>query len=385
MLDKTEARKDLPESKDPETLVTVTDMKNARPERTAGRDSHAKTLDLSDPIYPRSAEAQHLSHSLDKAVKDGRLSEQSKERFEHCMRQLEHRAQERHMPTSELQNAYKQAARLLDAKDGAVPPKERAVLALQMMNHAAYPTCIDQGGHMTCNVTSVEELTFTKCPSKAMEVIATTALHGQWRAPDGKLIRIDSGSLQPGLEEAKSVAHGTPIDHKRSYASQIFQVVAVNDGLQRRNPPEFYHNLPNATGTTEEVVDAHGRTRRNVPGMPNDEIQDVCTNITGDTRNLIHRRNPDDPIDPHLVQVKDVNDLRFHLSRLDNQHDFPIIAFMNSDARAIRGSGNPSAASHVVCIIGYDQETHKVRISNFWGKNKEIWSDDALVFEGLLR
>jgi hypothetical protein len=396
MFDETESKQEKPEHKPgSKIVVSLDDFKHQGRSDSAvaaAGDKSTKSLDLTAPIYPQRAERQHLSRSLENAVKDGRLSEESKDKFEHCLRAVEARAGKSNLSDAEIKNVYVQAARLLDAKDGAVPARERAVLALQLVNHAAYPTRIDQGAHMTCNVTAVEELAFTKCPGRAMEVVAGAALHGSWKAPDGKTIRIDSGSLQPGVEESRSVAHGTPIDHLRSYASQIFQVMAVNDALQRRHPPEFYRNLPNRSDSMERVVDANGKLLldndgryRKVPGLPIDEIQQVTTSITGDRRNLIHKRDADDPIDRNLVQVKDVSDLRSHLSRLDNQKDFPIIALMTSDARAFGRSGNAEAMPHVVCIIGYDQEKHQVRISNFWGARQDRWVDDALVFEGILK
>ena len=105
------------------------------------------------------------------------------------------------------------------------------------MHQCAHPDETDQGHHNTCAPTAEAESILTRNPSKAAEMVVTTALTGQWTAPDGKVITIDKGSLQPGVEES---VYPSKDGGQRTFATQLLNLTMVNDALQRLVPPQYY-------------------------------------------------------------------------------------------------------------------------------------------------
>jgi hypothetical protein len=120
MFEQTEAKPEKPEHKPvADAAVTLDDFKSHRQPSDApaaeSRDKKFAAIDLSPPIYPpkgdgdrveraekaaqekaeacgNGRERAHLSQSLGQAVKDGRLSSASREKFEHCLRRMEDEA-----------------------------------------------------------------------------------------------------------------------------------------------------------------------------------------------------------------------------------------------------------------------------------------------------
>src|SRR5258706_14041011 len=85
--------------------------------------------------------------------------------------------------------SYDSIDRLLEAKDNpAVPLTEadRVRVAKQVMSQEATPTSIDQGRHNTCNVTTVEERTYTRNPSEAAKLVEQVATTGAYETKDHK-------------------------------------------------------------------------------------------------------------------------------------------------------------------------------------------------------
>ncbi len=162
---------------------------------------------------------------------------EAREQFVRDMERFEARVKAENRSPAEVTESYKQMSRLLEAENGAVGSKERQLAAKSFMSHAADPTNIDQGAHNTCNVTTLAERTMTRTPSKMAEMVATAAIDGKWTASDGKVITLKPESLQPGREERTFPPSNSG---DRTYATQLMNVVAVNDVLQRRMPPEYY-------------------------------------------------------------------------------------------------------------------------------------------------
>ena len=70
-------------------------------------------------------------------------------------------------------------------RNGIVPQDRGAQLAREVMRHAANPCSIDQGDNQTCNVTTVENLIYSKQPGVAAKLIADVATTGSYTAVDG--------------------------------------------------------------------------------------------------------------------------------------------------------------------------------------------------------
>lgn len=142
----------------------------------------------------------------------------------------------------ETSKTYQQIEKLLSAHDNPnlkmFKEKDRVALAEQIMHQAATPSDVSQGNYNTCNVTVIEVQAYTKCPSEAARMVTDMALTGKYVSNGtppftvqvGKDINADSlkkhgdakGSFEPG-------------ENKRSHASQIFEVTAVNLHYAKEN------------------------------------------------------------------------------------------------------------------------------------------------------
>ncbi|MBZ0185620.1 MAG: hypothetical protein K8F91_05155 [Candidatus Obscuribacterales bacterium] len=293
---------------------------------------------------------------------------EDREKFIQDMEAFELRARERNLPPSEVTDTYKQMNRLLSAENGAVGPNERQLAAKSFMHHAADPTNIDQGGHNTCNVTTLAERTMTRTPAKMAEMVATTALDGKWTASDGKQIVLRPQDLQPGLEE------GTfpPPDNQRSYATQIMNLVSGNDVTQRRMPPQFYgqgrSTATNRTGETLTYADGSKVGNGKFNGVYAHEFTDVGRRLNGeDNFTIVHRDLNEGAGVRHVASEAD---LTRTLTEMRNGGKLPAVIQVDVNDPAFGGTGNPSTRGkwHVVSVTGFDPTTGRATISNQWGK-----------------
>lgn len=154
----------------------------------------------------------------------------------------------------EASKTYEQTSRLLADKADAptgVTAAQRVEITKTIMSNAAVPTSIDQGYHNTCNVNTVEVRAFTRTPSDATRVIVDSAMTGSFKTKDGHNIVIDRGSLQPDKEASQNP---TP-DGARNYASQIFQVAAVNAFYQPESNGNIRYCVTKPDGTAKPPSD----------------------------------------------------------------------------------------------------------------------------------
>jgi hypothetical protein len=301
---------------------------------------------------------------------------------------FEKRAQADHLSPEEVAKTYEQMSKLLNADNSksVVKAPERALLAEGLMHQIAFPSDTDQGVYNTCNVTTVAEKTMTKNPSKAAEMVATTALTGQWTAADGKVIKIDPGSLTPGVQESVD----PHVENTRSYATQVLNLVMANDALQRRVPPETYvqrkpdHSVPGDSG--ERRLDASGHEIKTMqwdpkndtwkslpddsPALTDHEIAQVGARLNGHENHLISPGNGQSGVD----DVRGVEQFEARLHQFQQQGEFPITINVDGNHAPIPvGNETPGIGNHVVTIDGYDENTHEVHISNQWGVASDKW------------
>lgn len=331
------------------------------------------------------AERQKLKDAADKSD----MTPEQREKFKRDMEAFEKRAKEKGLPPEEVAKTYAQTARLLEAKDGKVPKDQREVLAQNIMHHAANPENVDQGHHNTCNTTTLAEHTFTTNPSKAAEMIATTAITGEWKAPDGKVIKIDPGSLAPGVEESRN----PPPDGMRSHATQILNVVMTNDATQRRNPPQYYRQeTPTGPGDSgERLYDQNGKViteKVKDPANPNKyvdkpvdsptlshaEINQIGKRLTGDNVVMRFGNGGDGAIHYNSEQ-----EMRDKIKQAKDQGKLPLVLAVDANKPPF-GNGT-DYGSHVVTITGYDEKTGRVRISNQWGSRSDQWVDIKTLYK----
>lgn len=279
-------------------------------------------------------------------------------------------------------------ARVLDPVRLVDPARKQAngepsITALGMMRNAADPTAIDQGGHNTCNVNTVECRLYTREPEAAVKVVADVAVNGEFKTADNTVIR--PRTLAP---DGEAKAYPSP-DGWRNFASQIFQVTAINIHWNRKDtlpggkfagqgnihycqggpgePPEY---LLNASKFPPEIhrfdtIDA------NHPWLDMPQMSDINAQITGrPSQNFGIGRSFTSSDSNGCIKVSSLNELKDRLTKLAAERAFPIIVEVDAAKKPI-GSGE-GFGPHVATITHYDPLTGMVTLDNQWGKGNDM-------------
>lgn len=292
--------------------------------------------------------------------------------------------QKRSLSAPEKGGALLQVHRLLTATSGAVGESERIQLAKLVLQNAAFPNRIDQGNHNTCNVTTLETRCYSRYPSIAAGVVADIALTGQFKTADGTMVKLES--LEKDFESRLYRIDGG----SRNYASQLFQMVAINAYWSRQDhmPNGKYagrgnivyaqeSSRGNSTGEyilNKGVSPAQRFTLKNGgadgPQIDVEELVDINNQIVGkEEDDLILERNSS-ARKKGIVSIDSSADLRRVLTRLKAENKFPVVLVVDA-AMPPFSSGSDQAsrfARHGVTVTDYDSVNDKVTIDNQYGK-----------------
>lgn len=221
----------------------------------------------------------------------------------------------------EIAKTYEEIGKLLDAGDNPALPKiksaDRVLLAQQVMHQAANPADVSQGGYGTCNVASGESRAYTKNPSEAARLVTDIVTTGKYTSNGSPPTTVEVGKdkdIHPDsltkIGESKN-AHDNGANH-RSYASQVFEVTAVNLHYHKENAQSavpgpaqklrYEQHPPSADGSDNgerlydyskvdpktgrkplEIRGRHGEMQRS-PGLTIDEISNVTREICPDPK-----------------------------------------------------------------------------------------------------
>jgi len=345
-------------------------------------------------------------------------------RFKEMMNRFEKRAREAGLSREEQAKTFLQVRRLFTAEYGAfLTAPERSRLAEQVLDLASDPR-ICQGYNNTCNVSTVEARMFHRKPSEAARLISDVVINGKYVTADGvtvDLARIP-GVLAPDGEStalAKTFqANGTDIriDGKRSYASQIFEVTAVNLKWARGSHSEF--NLkpgeivvyekptgPARSKTGEELVkysvNHQGFLVREVvkdqPSIKTYELTDVYNEIAGTKeKNFVIFGDPKlrgSTLEGSYA-VNSPQELQQALENMKRDGGGPAILLVHTkhepfytDSGAGRAGG--SGGWHVVNVhdVRRDPKTGQMvaDVTNQWGFGKDHVGDRAIPLDVLFR
>lgn len=315
------------------------------------------------------------------------------------MEAFERRAQAQKLPEKEIQLTYGYVGRMLDATSTLkTTPAQRELLAQQVIKQAAEPQNISQGNHSTCNVTTIESVVYTRCPSRAAKLVSDVALTGQsmFLGPDNQFHTVKIDQLAP-TDEAKT----TPVaDGKRSYASQLFQVSAVNmhwtmAGDYFGTAGQFKYeqlDINSDTDTGERLWDVSQNPPKEMaqaPSLTGDNIVDICNAITG-KKDCIYLAYDDGSENKAKVSLfKTEEELKAAIQKARGEGKLPAIIIVSTDQNpfwndmdggAYDSDGNPW---HVVTVRDFDANGHRVAIANQWSQNDNHLSRNAVGLRDL--
>ncbi|HEY9868633.1 MAG TPA: hypothetical protein V6D08_05665 [Candidatus Obscuribacterales bacterium] len=272
------------------------------------RVERAKLKDCADAMItdPR----ERAKFEADMAKFEARAKE-LRERYEKQGMTPEQAAQQAQL---EMAKTYREIRTLMEAPDNPDLPmikeKDRVMLATQVMHQAADPTDVSQGAYNTCNVATIEARTYTKSPSEAARLVREVATTGKYRTNGDPPIEVEvpKGSLE---KHGQSKDGHTPGENHRSYASQIFEVTAVNIHYTKENAKtggqikyeqqkpgpdngpnsdngerlyDYSKNNPKTGKPPAEVLEPDGKTPTRAPGITPSEIAGIAKDICPDPK-----------------------------------------------------------------------------------------------------
>ncbi len=361
---------------------TITRPEANRPEGGHNGNKPERGGDPGKEPYPR-ANAEVLAERMRLQQLESKLPEKDRQRFENDMARFEQRAARQGLSPSEVQKTYQQIERLLEAREGKVSAERRVQLAEQVMHQLGDPMSISQGMHDTCNVTTVETRTYRNSPAAAAKLVTDVALTGQYTTPMGNKVVLDNNSLIPDTE----ARNNPPGDGKRSFASQLFQVTAVNlyysnrdeNGNPTNNSDVHYTQNPNYPkgGKTGERL-YHTKTNKDVTDENNKPVdspwittwglQDICNRIAGKTESGLVLANTEyeRANKPGYTNFSSERELGDRLSKLQKNGQLPVILEVDTRNPPFN---DPNGGCHVVTIRAYSPETGRVLVDNQWSRN----------------
>jgi hypothetical protein len=319
----------------------------------------------------------------------------------------------------EIAKTYHEVSRMMEGEGkNPLPETDRMTAAKEVMHQAADPTSIDQGYHGTCNVSSMEARIYTRDPAAAAKLVADVATNQEYTAPDGTTVsygdpregKTDSASVKPQEEGVK-----IPDEARRSYASQLFQVTAVNlrykqahdqggeDIRYEQHPPQ--PGPPPDTGERlmdygktppEEVKDDDGKPQRG-PGFGAEDIAPAEAVLTG------RERHPEAVIghadvksaNSDMTTVHNEQEFEAAIARAKENGQLPVVIRVHSGNEPFLhdsggGKAGGSGGWHVVTVTDYTPantgpppEPAKVEVDNQWGEGADHQGDKAITAHDL--
>lgn len=289
------------------------------------------------------------------------------------------RSAARNLPEFERLSTYLQIGRVLNP-ELKLEHGDKSLLARSMMANAADPTGIDQGSHNTCNVTTLQCRLYTQEPGLASKIVADVACGGQFVTADGTVVK--PLSLAPD-SEAK---YDPPLDGCRNYASQIFQLTAINAYWNRRETMPGGKNVGKGNiqytqgADGEYLVDASKnppeRQKFNSiesghPWLDIYGVSEINQQLTGrPSKNFGIERWVYPSNSEGVSKIVTLNGFKSRLSELKNENAFPVIIEVDASKKPF-GDGK-GFGPHVVTITDWDADKGLVSVDNQWGKSDDM-------------
>ncbi|HEY9760209.1 MAG TPA: hypothetical protein V6C97_33945 [Oculatellaceae cyanobacterium] len=289
---------------------------------------------------------------------------------------------------ADVADTYKSVSRLLD-EHSKTPPltslDERLALARQILAQAAEPGIISQGMHNTCSVASIESVVYTRHPEKAAAMLADLALTGKFTGAYGTQLQ-----MNPHPKDFQGKDYSVMRDGERSYASELFQLAAVNL-LYRELPKQgdlryeqsYVPSEKHSQETGEGLYKYDSGKREKVANNPlilPFAYRDVEYGITGieEKTSLLGNAKYLKPVSKELECLSDSvamftseEDLEKQLADIKARKGFPVIISVNTGNEPFVHDNPASAAlpgnQHAVTIRDYlPGDPSKVLFNNEW-------------------
>ncbi len=195
---------------------------------------------------------------------------------------FEERARKEGLSKTEVEQTLLQVGRLLDAPEAVVPSEERCLLGHQILSQAADPATVNQGHHNTCAVAALESRIYSLTPSLAAKVVTDVAINGEFSTDRGQSIKFDKRNMQPDQDATRnSICMGV-----RSYASQLFQLSAINTYWQTQRKDPRGMSVPQGSisyvQNEDRRDDASGDTGERLIITYKDGVSEIVTGASGE-------------------------------------------------------------------------------------------------------
>lgn len=289
----------------------------------------------------------------------------------------------------EKQRCLQGLREILSSGNTVFTTDERARIACQALQQAANPAQLSQGDNRTCSVTSLENVLYRTRPSAVIEVLRQAVKTGTFKTMDKTVVEPDKESLKADAEAKK---HPTG-DGERSYASQMFQIFAVNIYWSRqtkgpdgsavpRGKIQYRHNhddgkdvldecLLDTSHTPPVVLKASDGAPCRSPKLGVQQLPDIYKEITGLQPGVLCLKHGDHSSSSKGVKTVSSQD---ELERfLEANKNRPLIIKVDSKLlteKKVSPRDEPTPG-HDVVITGYDSTTRRVLIDNSWSNKSD--------------
>jgi hypothetical protein len=279
---------------------------------------------------------------------------------------------------------HTEVSNLFHPTQGALPPVDRKLLALQMLSQVAEPRLINQGARKSCYPAAHEFVMTSRHPDAVVQLISQVARTGRYSAPHETNIRpveLDSEILH------KTHEHKNPFQLQgRSYPSTIFQVCFAN--LHWHNQTSFRDSQGRACaaeagslrlqqvdtdiGKDEHLFMHANGTRHFVadnPYMSRLAGRKVYQQITGEPQLL----------DCTSINIPDASTLRQRVQEAMLNRQTPVMLIVQASKPPFN---NIAAGPHAVCIYDADMQKDIAYVHNPWGRS---FHKEGIPFSQLFR
>lgn len=302
-------------------------------------------------------------------------------------------------------STYREVRRLLKSEtDSAVPidGASRIRLAQEIISNAANPTDIRQGKHRTCNVAVLEGRVYTREPASAARLVVDVATSGAYIASDGTRVVLDKQSLRPDQDADRKDA-----EDNRTYASQLFQVTAVNvyyakfaDGIRYEQHPvdpnivpvdtgerlvDYSSNPPKTIGFSwwDKHVNGYKDTTFHRPSLFSDDLIEVYQSITGKTeKDWVWEAGV---IDEQIVSPDSARDLEQRLLEAKTNGQLPVAVVVHSGNEpfltdSYHGASGVAGSWHIVSALDIEPGAPaRIKVDNQWSQAADHLTNNRLT------